>query len=276
MDHREVANGAFTRVTSSAGAVRRPPELIGDASSGLVLFSMQLRGRSQVTQGDGTATVLPSHGVLYRTDAPYDLMFATSADLMIVQLPIAALSISRDELETVTAVAVRLADDAQFSLLARVVGSHLSNRPLVSAAAVASVSAELLGSGLHRLATAASRPMSREALSAVLRSTIVRRLDDPRLSVSSLAQEVGASTRAVHAVFADEGTSPSREIRHLRLARAAKLLASTNLPIAEVARASGFADAATFRNAFRREAGQAPRDYRASMRTGEPYHAARS
>ncbi len=62
------------------------------------------------------------------------------------------------------------------------------------------------------------------------------------------------------------GMTPGAYLRSLRMCRAARLLRTTRDPIAEVARASGFTDHASFSRAFRRHAGLSPRQYRGAAR----------
>lgn len=47
-----------------------------------------------------------------------------------------------------------------------------------------------------------------------------------------------------------------------RIELACRLLLETDMPISEMAQACGYLDAKTFREAFHRVVGQAPRDYR--------------
>lgn len=61
------------------------------------------------------------------------------------------------------------------------------------------------------------------------------------------------------------GATPAEFARARRLARAAHLLASTRMPLAEVALATGFADQSHFTRSFHRAYGLAPGKYRASL-----------
>ncbi|MCP4301059.1 MAG: helix-turn-helix domain-containing protein, partial [Gammaproteobacteria bacterium] len=58
------------------------------------------------------------------------------------------------------------------------------------------------------------------------------------------------------------GRSPAAEIRRTRLSRAERLLADTDLPIPEVAAATGFSHPETLTRTFRRERGLTPLAYR--------------
>jgi AraC family transcriptional regulator len=57
-------------------------------------------------------------------------------------------------------------------------------------------------------------------------------------------------------------------VETVRMDRARKLLAETDMPIKEIAAASGFSTARYFSTAFRRVAGETPRDFRALAKAG--------
>jgi len=62
------------------------------------------------------------------------------------------------------------------------------------------------------------------------------------------------------------GCSVGAYLRWLRIARAARRLAETDSPLAEIALEAGFADQSHFSNAFRRETGQSPSAFRRSVK----------
>lgn len=83
-------------------------------------------------------------------------------------------------------------------------------------------------------------------------------LEDP-LSVEALAAQVGLSTRQVARLFRDHTrASPSGYYRDIRLDRARGLVTQTEMPIAEVALASGFASPIHFSRAYRARFGLPP------------------
>jgi LacI family transcriptional regulator len=83
------------------------------------------------------------------------------------------------------------------------------------------------------------------------------------LSVPEVARESAVSRRVLERAFrAALGHSPGAEVRRHRVRIARDLLATTDLPMAEVARRSGFPDARRFSEAFRRDASVTPSAYR--------------
>ncbi|RYG70780.1 AraC family transcriptional regulator [bacterium] len=69
-------------------------------------------------------------------------------------------------------------------------------------------------------------------------------------------------------VFLQEvGTTPGAYLRHLRLQHSQKLLADNKMPIADVARMSGFSSATYFGQAFQMRFAISPREFRKQNRT---------
>lgn len=87
-------------------------------------------------------------------------------------------------------------------------------------------------------------------------------LEEP-LTVDALAEHIGISKRQLERSFAKHtGLSPRRYYTDLRLARAYALLSETDLPIAEIAAATGFGGSSPFARAFRGKFDMAPGAFR--------------
>jgi AraC-like DNA-binding protein len=91
---------------------------------------------------------------------------------------------------------------------------------------------------------------------------IDRNFEDPSLTPSHVAAELGISRRSLHRLFEDLGVTFSQCLRRRRLAAARRLIAGTRMTITDIAFASGFNDLSTFRRAVRAHYGMAPRDLR--------------
>lgn len=79
------------------------------------------------------------------------------------------------------------------------------------------------------------------------------------LSVESLADGVGLSSRQLQRLFhSNLGISPGQKLREIRLEHANSLMTETNMPMTEIAIASGFSSANAFRLAYRQKFGVAP------------------
>lgn len=105
--------------------------------------------------------------------------------------------------------------------------------------------------------------------SAVLAQQAARLLDEPEAwggetpSVEKLAQRLGISDRHLRRIFeAQLGVSPLQYLQTRRLLNAKQLLADTQLPVTQVALASGFASVRRFNDAFLAHYGLSPRELR--------------
>ena len=90
------------------------------------------------------------------------------------------------------------------------------------------------------------------------------RLEEP-LGMTELADGLGISRRQLERLFRKYvGTTPNRFYFEMRIARAHALLSETNMPVTEVAMATGFGSPAQFAARFRKRYGLSPRAFRKS------------
>ena len=83
------------------------------------------------------------------------------------------------------------------------------------------------------------------------------------LDTTSLARRFGVSERQLNRLFVDHvGLPPGRFVRRTRVDTAARLLGSTAMPVAAVARRCGFGTAEALRQAFVQHLGVSPSRYR--------------
>ncbi len=86
------------------------------------------------------------------------------------------------------------------------------------------------------------------------------------VDLPALARRARLSPSRLHAVFHEAfACSPMRWVRRRRIERARETLASTALPVGEVAELCGFPDQFHFSRAFKREHGCSPSAYRLSL-----------
>jgi AraC-like DNA-binding protein len=82
------------------------------------------------------------------------------------------------------------------------------------------------------------------------------------LSMNMVAEAAGVSARTLQRQLRDLGCSYSDLVQRSRMRQAREWLASTDMPVHEVAFALGYLDPANFTRAFRRVMGMPPREYR--------------
>lgn len=114
----------------------------------------------------------------------------------------------------------------------------------------------------HRDGTLERRQaLLRDAVDAIMRD------HGPDADLESVARRIGTSRRQLQRVFAELSERSFREtIASVRMAHARKLLAETDLPIAQIGQIVGYLQAAQFSKAFRHRHGMSPRTYRRKAR----------
>lgn len=120
------------------------------------------------------------------------------------------------------------------------------------------------------------RPQSRlgghkhSALTARANALMEASLDEP-LPLSQIAETLGTSPRSLQQQFRLKlNTTPQDHYLQLRLAEARRLVTDTNLPLMEVAMATGFSSQSSFARAFRTAHGTSARELRQEREQERP------
>ena len=132
----------------------------------------------------------------------------------------------------------------------------------------AGFAARVAGLFLYDGPAAAPRPQSRlggrkhNALTAKANALMEAALDEP-LPLSAIAETLGTSPRSLQQQFRLRlNTTPQDHYLQLRLAEARRLVTDTDMPLMEVAIATGFTSQSSFARAFRTAHGTSARDLR--------------
>ncbi len=107
---------------------------------------------------------------------------------------------------------------------------------------------------------------------ASVKKHILQNLENPALSVSTVAAQQGVSTRYVHMLFENTGTTFSEFVVGHRLLRAHRMLTDprhAGRTISDIAYLVGFGDLSYFNRTFRRRFGGSPSDVRAESQRGK-------
>jgi len=203
--------------------------------------------------GDGARTTLVAGSFRLGT-APSTLLFE--------ELP-RLIHVAADDPETApslaSAVQLLIAESASTRPGATVIMSRLADILLVQALRAHIAGGECREHGLRALAD----PQIGKAL-----SLIHERPAEP-WTVESLATAVALSRSGFAARFsALVGEPPLEYLARWRMTKAAQLLRESELPVSEVAAASGYQSEASFNRAFKRWGGSAPGAYRRDHRRG--------
>ena len=256
-------------VTSCAQKVRRTPAHIAHASNGYFLVSIQARGRGVVRQDGRDALLDPGDFALYDSTRPYQLLFDDDFEQIVLKLPGERLRSELRGTEQLTATTVSGREGAGHLMLSmlRTLREDIDALQPASALAVANGVRSILVAGLQTLPAARVTGVSQLTAYhlARVKQRIEERLDDPQLSVASLAAELGLSTSQLHRIFRNEPLTPAQAIWERRLDAASRDLLEPRLAgraVAEIAYDRGFSDAAHFSRAFKDRFGCSPRDWR--------------
>jgi AraC family transcriptional regulator of adaptative response / methylphosphotriester-DNA alkyltransferase methyltransferase len=114
-----------------------------------------------------------------------------------------------------------------------------------------------------------AREATRRARQAIYREAvaIVAAEHARPLTLHDVARRLATSPRQLQRAFAAmAGVGFRTHLRQVRMARAAELLADTDIPVKEIAYSVGYRDPSQFSKSFRRTVGVSPSEQRASGR----------
>lgn len=107
----------------------------------------------------------------------------------------------------------------------------------------------------------------RQTIRGIANYADIRTNAGARIQVSDVLRAVPVSRSWLERRFQELlGRSPAEEIRRVRLERTKRLLAETDLPVPEVAIASGFGSSEYLAYAFKQATGLTPREFRTRTR----------
>jgi AraC-like DNA-binding protein len=259
---------SVVEVTATSHEVHRTPALIARASERYFKLNLQLEGTGLLIQDNREALLRPGDLAIYDTNRPYTLAFEEEARIIVVMFPCDALSLPTDYVGQLAAV--RMAGSSGLSGIVgqfiRQLSENLEVLSGPSGSRLATNALDLVSTMLHAEMDIAPDRMKPQALLAVsMREYIEANLSDPELSPASIAGAHFISTRHLHNVFHESGTTVASWIRSQRLDGARRELQDplhAGKSVGAVAARWGFLDAAHFSRSFRDAFGMSPSDWR--------------
>lgn len=258
---------SIIEVTASVHSVHRTPALIARSDRQYFKLNLQLAGTGILVQDNREAVLLPGDLAIYDTNRPYTLAFESDSRTLVLMFPHDALDLPTGSVGKLTAT--RMASDTGLGKMISPFMTQLAENLEV-----------LSGPSGHRLAHNAvdllstmfadkldQDPIERphEELLGRIRRFIEANLADPELSPATIAAAHFISTRHLHNVFQEAGTTVAHWIRTRRLENCRRELRDPLLahrPVSSVAARWGFIDAAHFSRIFRAAFGEPPSAYR--------------
>ena len=251
---------------------RRPVDIARDGVEDYFL-TIQLEGESRIRQRGKELIMRPGCMALMAGGVPYLVAYPEPSRRLVLRIPADDFRervLGNEELLPVQYVASsglgRIVSD-----LFRSVAFEAHNLSDEEQFTVAEKFLDLLAAAFRQGADGEIRPerVSKQALAGRLLDYIQRHYAEAGLSPTRVAEANGISTRYLHALFKDSGTTAGKCIWERRLeACHAELVDSSraHLPISEIAFGQGFNDAAHFSRAFKKRYGMAPSRLRSAGR----------
>ena len=267
MRSRVLDRMSIVEVTATSHEVHRTPALIAQAHERYFKLNLQLEGTGLLIQDNREAVLQPGDLAIYDTNRPYTLTFEEQARIMVVMFPCDALSLPTDYVGQLAAV--RMGATGLSGIVGQFIRQLSENLDVLngpSGSRLATNALDLVSTMLHAEMDMTPDRMKPQALLAVsVREYIDANLCDPLLSPASIAAAHFISTRHLHNVFHESGTTVASFIRSQRLDGARRDLRDplhAGKSVGTVAARWGFLDAAHFSRTFRDAFGVPPSDWR--------------
>lgn len=260
----------FTEVLAKPHLVERTPENIAAGGSGYYKVSLLLSGSSILLQDGRELVMRPGDLSVYDTSRPYSLLFGEEFRNLIMMFPKDRLDIPVPFTEQLTAVSL-----GQEGGLASVVSAFLSQFPAQMTQLTGPVRTKLAHTSLDLLGTLFSNVLDVDQVSRDPHQVMLQKiytyidthLSSQSLCPGSIAAAHFISTRHLHALFRQAGTTVSTWIRERRLEHCRTDLLDPVLAdhtVSAIAARWGFVDAAHFSRVFKAAYGVSPSEMRRS------------
>ncbi|MHC6591996.1 AraC-like ligand-binding domain-containing protein [Arthrobacter sp. C152] len=259
---------SIVEVTATSHEVHRTPALIAQAHERYFKLNLQLEGTGLLIQDNREAVLQPGDLAIYDTSRPYTLAFEDSTRIMVLMFPCEALSLPADYVGQLAAVRMAAAGGLSgiVGQFIRQLSANLDVLNGPSGSRLAANALDLVSTMLHAEMDITPDRMKPQALLAVsVREYIEANLSDPLLSPASIAAAHFISTRHLHNVFHESGTTVASWIRTQRLEGARRELRDplhAGKSVGAVAARWGILDAAHFSRTFRDAFGVSPSEWR--------------
>jgi AraC-like DNA-binding protein len=254
---------------------QRPPRLIRQCDPELYQVALITFGDQRMCQAGHQAELSPGDLMLYDSSRPFDAMVHRdqgTAGSLVLQFPRSLPPLPERTVSSLCGTALegrRGVGRLLGNLLTETAGTHADLSPL-DAIRVGHTAVDLLAAVIaHRAERESRMPPDPRRHTLFLRITafIEDHLHDPHLKPAAIASAHCISTRYLHLLFQQQGTTVTRYVRHQRLARCRRKLAeptARSVPIGAIAARWGFPRASDFTRAFRDAVGMTPSEYRAA------------
>jgi AraC-like DNA-binding protein len=269
IEMHQLGEAALSRLRYPPLQAHRTRRLISQSDPETLLVSHVSRGRHICQQRRDEFVVNTGH--VFVSDSSRDgvVINDTPVTNTVLQLP-RSLFDRNGTLDRLLAAPIP-ATHGLGAILVRVLSDlakHGATHPPTVTATLTAVAVDLLVASA-RLASGSPVTLPEDSRTRIrqirIQDYIRRRLADPTLTPTAVANACGVSLRQLHRVFEAKGTTPAAWIRRQRLEQCRRDLidpALADWPVVAIGARWGYPDPATFSRAFRREFGLPPGEYR--------------
>lgn len=260
-------------VSAGEHVVERTPELIAGSDRHYYKLSLMLSGTGLLIQDDREATLQPGDLAVYDTNRPYSLVFDDDFRTMVVMFPKHLIALPPDVVAQLTAVQMS-GRSGVGGIIAPFLAQLAGNLEQLSGP----TGARLAHTALDLVTTMFANELDltgaldpHQALMQRIRTYIDANLASTDLGPAQIAAVHFISTRHLHGLFREQGTTVSSWIRSRRLDRCRRDLVNPiygDRPVAAIAARWGFVDAAHFSRVFKAAYAESPSDLRAAAAAG--------
>ncbi len=267
----ELGHLTIASVRSGAQDCHRIPGLARRDASASLQVGLLTRGAATLVQDGRVAALRPGDFAVYETERPFVWALQGGWELLVLGWPRAGVALDRATSQQLTARA--LGGVGLGAIVGRMLRDLVADPPLLSPAGGVRLADELaelvLLVAAERIRPAAPARAS-DGLLRRIDAHILEHLADPGLTPTSIAAAHYVSTRHLHRLFTQRGSTVASHVQRLRLERCRHEMLDPGAPrsITDIARRWGFPDLPTFSRAFRCAYGMAPSTWRACRRPG--------
>lgn len=264
---------SIVEVTAMGHSVHRTPSLIAQSDRLYYKLNLQLAGTGILVQDNREAVLRPGDLAVYDTHRPYTLGFESDFRTLVLMFPHDALDLPAGSVAGLTAMRMA-ANEGLGRMISPFMTQLAENLEVLSGPS----GHRLAHNAMDLLSTMFAAELDRRPDSTVtpheellgrIRRFIEANLADPGLSPASVAAAHFISTRHLHNVFQEAGTTVAQWIRTRRLENCRRELRDPlqgHRAVSTIAARWGFVDAAHFSRIFRDAFGEPPSRYRRPVR----------
>lgn len=266
---RVVDDVFFSRLRVTPHEVHRTQSLIDVCQRLFYKITLMIDGTGVLTQDGRTAILLPGSITVYDTARPYSLRFLGDIDAVIIMFPRDLMEPSPDHVRAITAISLGREESLTrlVTPLLTEISSDFASLEGPAAARVVHTTVDLISALLSTAALSRATESDPGHLALMLRikEYILANLGDSELNPDAVARSAYISTRHLHELFRQQGTTVSAWIRDQRMDAIRRELGDpmhAHRAIAEIASQWGYPDASHFSRTFRGHVGVSPSAFR--------------